>query len=206
MSEAERIHALVEHRKNRAKALGLLETAFDFYCELTRWYPESAKNTPGLVPESVSDVRGKDKDVEFSHEEDRFAYHWREDQPVLAEGKVCRFAHLELLLNGRRVFGIGISGRPTVSKFDYVFWIPSVVESFVEGPWVKTIDALAVEVNRLRDAAMKEQELRRREDELRRREDPEHLADLKERFGIDIGRPPKEELPKTPWWKWILNR
>ncbi len=206
MSEVERIHALVEHRKSRAKALGLLETAFDFYCELSRWYPESAKNTPGLVPVSVSDVQRKDKDVEFSHEEDRYAFRWREDQPVIAEGKVYRFAHLELLSSGRRVFEIGLSGRPTVSKFDYVFWIPNVVESFVEGSWVKTLGVLAAEVNRLREETLKAQELRRHEEELRRREDPEHLADLKERFGIDLARPPKEELPKTPWWKWILNR
>ena len=52
MSDAERVYEMVARRKDRAKALGLLKTAFDFYCELTRWYPESAKTTPGFIPES----------------------------------------------------------------------------------------------------------------------------------------------------------
>jgi hypothetical protein len=87
-----------------------------------------------------------------------------------------------------------------------VFWIPRVVESFVEGPWVKTITALAAEVDRLRDEAIKAQERQRREEEVRQREDPEHLAELQERFGIDLAQLPTAESPKTPWWKWILNR
>ena len=206
MSDAERVYEMVERRKERAKGLGLPKTAFDLYCELTRWYPESAKNTPGFIPESVSDMQRKDKDVEFSNEADRYAYQWREDHSVIAEGKVFRSAHLELLVNGRRVFGLGVSGSPTVSQFDYVFWIPRVVESFVEGPWVKTITALAAEVDRLRDEAIKAQERQRREEEVRQREDPEHLAELQERFGIDLAQLPTAESPKTPWWKWILNR
>jgi hypothetical protein len=201
MIETETLYAEVSRRKTRAKALKLPETVFENYCELARWYPESVKLSPSYIPDCVSDVQRKGKDVEFSLGENRYAYQWREDGGFDADGKAVRYAHLDLTVNGRLVFGIGVSGSPTTFVYDYVFWIPRDVESFVEGPWVNAIHALAQEIERLRAEVKREEERRRRDEELRQRQDPRHLAELKERFGIDVIEPAKSEPTKTRWWK-----
>jgi hypothetical protein len=212
MSEADKIYVEVERRKKRAQELGLPKIVFDFYHKLAQWYPAWAE-FPDHIPRSVSDVQqGRKRGVEFTLGKDRYTFAWSERSGSVPDGDVYWSGELELLENEKRVFQIRVHGSS--DEVTGVYWTPSEVAAFVEGPWVKAISALAVEAKRAHEDALEQAELRKKED-------PNKLAELKERFGIESVEPTKDEPerrdkpgreewvfvdpPNTSWWKRLLG-
>lgn len=214
MSEADRIMAEVERRKQRAKELGLPKMVFDFYYESARFWPARWAACPDYFPHSVADVQEIGRGVSFSLGQDRYTLKWSQSSVWLPDGDVGWSGQLELSANEKRVFQISVDGRSDEGVG--VFWTPSDVTAFVEGPWVKSISALAVTAKRAHAEALGLAERLQREN-------PKKLADLKERFGIESVEPTMDELAeprtvelesprwdlfeaeKTSWWKRLLG-
>jgi hypothetical protein len=179
MAEEERILLEVEKRRKRAEKLGLSDL-LTLFCDHLE-YLKDGPNT-GKLPKSVTHVRvaetrsGRDssqiREVFFG--EKSYVFVFKCHEWVDPGGEVDTSGHLLLLRDSQTLFDLSVLG--SVEEWTGRVWTPSIVEAFIEGPWVQEIKAFAQEVFELSD-----QRQRQSQTEGKKKE----LEDLKKNFGIE---------------------
>jgi hypothetical protein len=172
-SDEQRIRAEVNRRKQRAREVGIITSAWELNHDL-RFYEAWAVNCPQYVHPAVRvtaqtetvNSNERARRIEATIRENIYAFVFRERSFTMPDGEPFSSGNLDVEFQGHRVMTVDCDCE--VNEYAGDIWHTRDVSAFIDGPWVPELNSIFADVSKVRaeqervgQEAAKKEELRK---------------------------------------------